>query len=122
MQRKYFAYLHERDYYDLYIFKEELRSVSNHFIIDFDDGEAVLSFLMAVEDGSYPQWIIIDLYDWQQVKALISKLRRQEQVPLLPVLVLRDRSEDLAFYQNVELFRRPKNRTTWEALVQKITQ
>src|SRR3954471_9060053 len=116
MQRNYFIYLHERDSYDLYIFNEVLRAVSKHFIIDFEEEEPLLAFLGAVEDGLYPHRIIIDLYDWQRVKTVIRKLRRHEQLPLLPFLVLRDRTEDLPYYQNVELFKRPKNRTAWEAL------
>ena len=122
MQRDYFIYLHERDYFELYIFQEVLQSVSMHFLIDLEEEGLLLTFLAGIEDGLYPKRIIIDLHDWQRVKTCIKRLRRQEQVPLLPILVLRDETEDLPYYQNIELFQRPNNRTDWEILVQKIIE
>lgn len=122
MERRYFIYLHEREHYDLYYFNDVLRSVSKQFLIDFEDEEPLFTFLKEVKDGFYPHRIIVDLYDWQQVKDFITKLHEQEGLPLLPVLVLRDRREDVPAYQNVELFRRPKNSADWEALVRKIIQ
>lgn len=122
MERGYFLYLHDREHYDLYYFNDALRSVSKQFLIDFEDEEPLFTFLREVKDGLYPHRIIVDLYDWQQVKDFISKLRAHEGLPLLPVLVLRNRTEAVPAYQNIELFRRPKNGADWEALVQKIIQ
>jgi hypothetical protein len=122
MERRYFIYLHERDAYDLHLFNEMLHSVSKHFVIDFDEEETLLTFLSTVEKDAFPHYIIVDLYEAQQVKAFITKLQSGKQFPDIPVLVLRDRGEDLPTYKKVEVFRRPRNSITWRALVQKLLE
>lgn len=122
MERRYFIYLHESNHYDLYYFNGALRSVSKHFLIDFEEEEALFTFLKEVKDGLYPHRLIIDFYDWQRVKDFVVRLRGLQELPLLRVLVLRNRSEDAIAYQDVELFRRPKNSAGWEALALKLIQ
>jgi hypothetical protein len=120
MERRYFIYLHESNEYDLYYFNDVLRSASKHFLIDFEEEESLFTFLKEVKDGFYPHRIIVDFYDWQRVKDFITKLRGQQELSFLHVVVLRTRSEDVNVYQDVELFRRPKNSAGWEALVLKL--
>lgn len=120
MKRRYFIYLHESNHYDLYYFNDVLRSASKAFLIDFDEEEPLLTFLKEVKDGYYPHRIIIDFYDGQRLKDFITRLRAQQGIPLLPLLVLRDRMEDVPAHQDVELLRRPKNSAGWEALVLKL--
>src|SRR5215213_99285 len=122
MERRYFIYLHERDSYDLHHFNEILRSVSKHFVIDFDEEEPLFIFLNTVENGLYPHYSIVDLYEAQQVRAFITKLHSRKQLSPIPLLVLRDRGEDLPTYKNVEVFRRPRNSITWRALVHKLLE
>jgi hypothetical protein len=121
-EKRYFLYLHERDFYDLQHFKELLHAESKYFLIDYTDQEPLFSFLRTVEDGWYPYYIIVDLYEGDQVRAFIAKLHSMKGLPVIPVLVLRDRSEDLPTYKNVEVFRRPRNHVIWKALVQKLMQ
>ena len=122
MERRYFIYLHERDSYNLHHFNEILRSESKHFVIDFDDEELLFIFLNTVENGLYPNYIIVDLYETQRVKDFITKLYFRKRLSAIPLLVLRDRSEDLPTYKNVEVFRRPRNSVTWRALVLKLLE
>jgi hypothetical protein len=120
MQGKYFVYIHENDRYDLHLFNDVLRSLSTYFLIDFDAAADFFLFLDTIPDNHFPSYIIIDLYDFEQVHLLVDEICRLKLLPVLNILILWETTVLPFPNKSIQFASRPQNRNGWEELTHQI--